>query len=281
MTTNRDVGPPNGKNSVKSLTKVLDKSEHIKDMVEECADDLSSVNSVLKQGLAGIDTLPDVGNALVKSGTVEAKVQEAAEELSIVNQALEEELRERQMLENQLVAVKAREEAARHAAFHDPLTGLPNRVLFSDRLEHGIAQAKRHGWTMAVMFVDLNDFKSINESYGHDVGDIVLKIIAQRLKNGIRADDTVSRHGGDEFLYLLMEIRDERDITPIVEKLIQAIQEPCDVSIRDLVISPMVSASVGISIYPRNGIIPDALIKSADKAMFRAKRLRSGYAFAR
>lgn len=281
MRTNPEVKLPKSGNSVKSLTQVLDQSEHIKDMVEECADELSSVNTVLQQELAGADTLPHVGNALAKSGSVEAKVQEAAHELSVVNRALEHEVRERQMLENQLVAVKEQEEAARHAAFHDPLTGLPNRVLFSDRLEHGIAQAKRHGWTMAVMFVDLNDFKSINDSYGHDVGDKVLEIISQRLKENTRADDTISRHGGDEFLYLLMEIRDERDITTIVEKLIRAIEEPCDINIRNLAISPLITASVGISIYPKNAVTPDGLIKSADKAMFQAKRSRSGYAFAR
>ena len=281
MTINPEVKLPECGNSIKSLAKVLDQSEHIKDMVEECADELSSVNTILQQELADADTLSHVGNALAKSGNVKVKVQEAAEELSVVNRALEHEIRERQMLENQLAAVKEQEEAARHAAFHDPLTGLPNRVLFNDRLEHGIAQAKRHGWTIAVMFVDLNDFKSINDSYGHDVGDKVLEIISKRLKENTRADDTVSRHGGDEFLYLLMEIRDERDITVIVEKLIRAIEEPCDVSIRNLVISPLITASVGISIFPKNAVTPDGLIKSADKAMFQAKRSRLGYAFAR
>lgn len=263
------------------MTRVLDKSEQIKDMVEECAEDLSSVNSVLQQELAGLDALPDVGIAIAKSGIVETKVQEAAEELSIVNRALEDEVKERQMLEHQLVAVKEQEEAARHAAFHDPLTGLPNRVLFSDRLEHGLAQAKRHGWTMAVLFVDLDDFKSINDSYGHDVGDRVLEIISQRLMENTRADDTVCRHGGDEFLYLLMEIQNERDIGVIAEKIIKTIEEPCDIRIRDIAISPIVSASIGISIYPKDATTPDALIKNADKAMYRAKRLRSGYAFAR
>lgn len=281
MPTDSKAELSNSARTVKSLTRVLDQSEHIKDMVEECAEELSSVNSVLKQELAGMDVLPDVEHALVKSGSVETKVQEAADELSVVNQALENEVRERQMLEHQLAAAKDQEQAARHAAFHDPLTGLPNRVLFSDRLEHGIAQAKRHGWTMAVLFVDLDDFKSINDSYGHDVGDRVLEIIAQRLKDNTRADDTVCRHGGDEFLYLLMEIRNEKDITAIVEKIIKAIEEPCELSVRTLVISPIVGASIGISIYPKDAVTADALIKSADKAMYRAKRIRCGYAFAR
>lgn len=265
--------------TVKSLTEVLDQSEHIKDVVEECAEELSLVNTVLKQELAGLKLLPEVENALEKSETVENKVQEAAEELSVVNQALEYEVRERQMLEHQLAAVKEQGEAARHASFHDSLTGLPNRVLFNDRLEHGLAQAKRHGWTMAVMFVDLDNFKDINDLYGHDVGDSVLQTISERLKENTRQVDTVSRHGGDEFVYLLMEIQDERDIIMIAEKIIKAIQDPCDVSICDPAISLSIGASIGISIFPKNGITADALIKSADKAMYQAKRTGSRYAF--
>ncbi|OGB20778.1 MAG: diguanylate cyclase [Burkholderiales bacterium RIFCSPLOWO2_02_FULL_57_36] len=281
MTTDAEIELPKSTKTNKSLTKVLNQSARIKEVVEECAEELSSVNTVLQQELADSNALPDVKNALQKSGTIETKVHEAAGELSLVNQALEDEVKERQMLEHQLVAVKKQEEAARHAAFHDPLTGLPNRVLFSDRLEHGVAQAKRHGWSIALMFVDLNDFKSINDSYGHDVGDRVLEIISQRLKDSTRADDTVSRHGGDEFLYLLMEIRDEQDIVVIAEKILKALEEPCDINMRGLAISPLINASIGISIFPKNALTADDLIKCADKAMFRAKRTRSGYAFAR
>jgi diguanylate cyclase (GGDEF)-like protein len=267
--------------TVGSLTKVLDRSARIKDVVEKCAEELSSVNSVLKQELIGIGNLPAVESALEKSGTVESRVQVAAAELSAVNQALAHELRERQILDDQLATIIKQEEAARHAAFHDPLTGLPNRILFNDRLEHGLAQAKRHGWTIAVMFMDLDDFKSINDAYGHDVGDIVLQTISDRLRKNTREDDTVCRHGGDEFLYLLMEIRDERDASMIAQKVIDIVQEPCDIRIRELAISPSIGASIGIALYPVNAVTADTLIKSADKAMYRAKRTRSGYAFAR
>jgi diguanylate cyclase (GGDEF)-like protein len=267
---------------VGSLTKVLDQSAHIKDVVEKCALELSSVNSVLKHELVGLDTpLPAVETALEKSGTVETRVQDAAEELSAVNQALAHEVRERQILEHQLATVIEQGEAARHAAFHDPLTGLPNRILFNDRLEHGLAQAKRHGWSIAVMFVDLDDFKSINDAYGHDVGDVVLQTISSRLRTNTREDDTVCRHGGDEFLYLLMEIRDERDAAMIAQKILDVIQEPCDIHVRELTISPSIGASIGIALYPMNAVTADTLIKNADKAMYRAKRTRSGYALAR
>jgi diguanylate cyclase (GGDEF)-like protein len=277
MKTYQSTELPSAAKPVKSLTKVLGQSEHVKDLVEECADALSSVNMLLKQELMDSNQAPVLEKALEKSEAIENKVQEASEELSIVNLALEYEVKERQILEHELAAAIKQEEAARHAAFHDPLTGLPNRVLFNDRLEHGLAQAKRHDWTLAVMFVDLDDFKNINDSYGHDVGDDVLQTIAGRLKENTRGDDTVSRHGGDEFLYLLMEIRNEQDITLVAEKIIKTIQSPCDISVRDLIIKP----SIGISIFPKDGITADTLIKSADQAMYRAKRDKSGYAFAR
>ena len=269
-----------GAQPTKSLSKVLDKSERVKDLVEECAEDLASVNAALKQELAEVDSLPEVEKAFKKSVAVENKVQEASDELAVVNQALENEVKERQLLEHQLATAVEQEEAARHAAFHDPLTGLPNRLLFTDRLEHGLAQAQRHGWTLAVMFVDLDDFKKINDSHGHDAGDSLLLTIAGRLKENTRGDDTVSRHGGDEFLYLLMEVQDEKDITLIAEKIIQAIRVPCDISVNDLIIRPSVKASIGISIFPKDGTTAEVLIQSADKAMYEAKRNKSGYAFA-
>lgn len=276
MTTDPKTKLPNGTKPVKSLTSVLVQSERVKDMVEEAAEELSSVNMVLKQDLADRGSLPLVEDAIQKSETVEIKVQDAAEELSIVNQALENEVNERHLLEHQLAAAEKQEKAARHVSFHDPLTGLPNRVLFNDRLEHGLAQATRHNWTLAVMFLDLNGFKGINDTYGHDIGDRVLQTISQRLKENTRDDDTVSRHGGDEFLYLLMEVRDERDIDLIAQNILNVIQVPCDVGVHGLTIR----ASIGISIFPKDGTTADRLVKRADKAMYHAKQTKSGYAFA-
>lgn len=275
-----NAGLPKSSKQAKALTKVLGQSERVKEMVEECAEGLSLVNTDLKQELAEGDPLPGVEKALEKSEAVENKVQEASDELAVVNRALEVEVGERHLLEQQLAVVTEHEEVARYAALHDPLTGLPNRALFTDRLEHGLAQAKRHDWTMAVMFLDLNDFKIINDTHGHDAGDSVLKTIAERLKENTRRDDTVSRYGGDEFLYLLMETGNEHDIILIAEKLINAIQIPCDVKLRDGIVSLSISASIGISIYPKDGTTADTLIKNADEAMYQAKRLRSGYSFA-
>lgn len=262
-----------------SLTKVLGQSERVQDLVEECADELSSVNRNLKQELANGDPQPGVESALNKNEVVECMVHEASDELSVVNLALEGEVTERLALEQRLAMATEQEEVSRQAAFHDLLTGLPNRALFNDRLEHGLAQANRHGWSLAVMFLDLDLFKGINDSHGHDAGDSVLQTVARRLTENIRGDDTVSRIGGDEFLYLLMETRKRRDIALIAKKLIKAIQAPFNVSTQDYVIEVNISASIGISVFPQNGTTADALVKSADTAMYHAKRSKSGYSF--
>ncbi len=266
--------------SPNSLTQVLGQSKRVKDIVEECADDLSSVNAGLKRELQDGDVSPGVENALEKSEAVESKVQDASEELSLVNRALKEEVNERHVLEAQLATVTKQGDEARHASLHDLLTGLPNRALFNDRLEHGLAVATRNGLHFAVMFMDLVDLKMTNDSDGHDVGDLVLQMIAGRLKETTRDDDTVCRHGGDEFLYILVNIESEHDIAIVAEKIINAVQVPCDIRVRDISISLSINPSIGISIFPKDGTTSDALLDVADKAMSRAKRNKRGYSFA-
>lgn len=258
------------------MTQALKESEIVKEMVKESADELASVNVILNEEFSNRDRLPEVATALEKSEAIEIKVQVASEKLSQVNLFLESEVKERHLLEQKLNAVIEQQENALHASLHDALTGLPNRVLFNDRLEHGIAQARRNGWTLAVMFMDLDKFKIINDTHGHDVGDAVLQSIARRLIENTRSDDTVSRHGGDEFLYLLMEMRQNQDAAIVAKKIIKAIQVPCDINVGQLT----VSASIGISIFPKDGTTAEALIKCADAAMYRAKQNKSGYAFA-
>ena len=280
MKTNPNPNVQNQKKTDKALTKVLGQAETVKVLVDKAAQDLSSVNSVLKQGLQDGNATPGIGKALQKSEVIEDNVQDAANKLAIVNAALKEEVSERLVLESKLEALTEQEQASRHAAVHDPLTGLPNRVLFNDRLEHGLAQARRHGWSLAVMFIDLNDFKKINDTYGHDAGDSVLKTIASRLTQRVRDDDTVSRHGGDEFLYLLTAVNDEEDLPAIAEKILASIQEPCSVDIGDATIHSSTGASIGIAIFPKNGSTAEILIQGADKAMYQAKTSKSRYAFA-
>lgn len=166
--------------------------------------------------------------------------------------------------------------AARYAALHDALTGLPNRLLFEDRLAHGLAQARRHGRTLAVMSLDLDEFKQINARHGQSVGDAVLTTVADRLKENTRQEDTVSRANGDGFLYLVAEFGDLKDVTMIAEKITQALRVPCL-----LTVGPVhIRASVGIAIFPNHGDSVHDLIERADQAMQLAKGNPAGYAFA-
>lgn len=260
----------------KTLTDVLGQAEHVKDLVEQSAQELSSVNTGLAQEMAQSREPPGVRQALEKSQAVEGKVQDAADKLSVVNLALEAEVSTRHALEAQLATVTQAEQAARHASLHDALTDLPNRALFENRLELALAQAKRHDRTLAVMFLDLDGFKKINDVHGHDVGDVVLQTTANRLKEHARSDDTVSRFGGDEFLYLLTEIDSEQDAALVVQKIANAIQLPFHLPIGELIVKP----SIGIAIFPRDGTSVSALIKNADTAMYKAKRGKLVYAFA-
>src|SRR5205085_2578894 len=121
---------------------------------------------------------------------------------------------------------QAAEKRARRLAHHDVVTGLPNRILFNDRLKHALAQAERHGWRVVIMFIDLDKFKTINDKHGHAVGDDVLHAIGQRLQAAVRAGDTVSRRSGDEFLYLMLEAKDNVSVENLVLKIIDNIALP-------------------------------------------------------
>jgi diguanylate cyclase (GGDEF)-like protein len=259
---------------------VLGLSQHVKALVAECAEDLASVNGAITLALTAHKAQPGLTYALGQSAALAAKVEAVSVELAIVNRALQDEIRDRNMVDLQFAAAEEQGSSARHAALHDVLTGLPNRALFNDRLDHGLAQARRQGWNLAVMFVDLDDFKIINDTHGHDAGDEVLCTIAQRLKENTRGEDTVSRHGGDEFLYLLTGVRDAANIAMIAQKIVQAVQAPCDIKLRDRTLSARVKASIGISTYPKDGATAEELINTADMAMFQAKQAGSGVAFA-
>lgn len=260
----------------KKLSTTIAHSESIKDMVQVCADDLSVVNVVLKKELSVKNPQPSIKNAIKKNSTIENKVQSAVDELNIVNIALKDEVIEREIIEKELEEVIIEKNIAIEASLHDLLTGLPNRALFYDRLEHGLEQAKRHGWNLAVMFLDLDKFKQINDEHGHDIGDKVLLSVAKKLKENTRSDDSICRLGGDEFLFLLMEVKDAREVTKIIKKLIKAIELPCDDVTQNLV----VKLSIGVSLYPKNADNLEGLIKSADLAMYAAKQGKLGYAFA-
>lgn len=202
------------------------------------------------------------------------------EALSSVVRALNLEAQDTHLLNHQFAAAIEQQEASRHASLHDVLTGLPNRALFNDRLDRGLAQARRLAWSLALMFIDLDAFKKINDEHGHAVGDGVLQTIATRLKAHTRLDHTVSRHGGDEFMYLALGIRDVASASVVAEKLVKIVDVPCPVRMQGRHAVLTVKASVGISIFPVDGTSAEELITRADGAMYRAKRDRSGHAFA-
>ncbi|HCY64138.1 MAG TPA: two-component system response regulator [Oxalobacteraceae bacterium] len=155
-----------------------------------------------------------------------------------------------------------------HLAQHDYLTGLPNRLLFNDRLSQAIAYAKRHATQLAVLFLDLDNFKHINDSLGHAVGDMLLESVASRLVSQVRHSDTVSRFGGDEFVVLVLEDALAEHAAITVEKILHAFAAPHRLADHEL----HITTSIGISVFPGDGDDPDALVKNADAAMYHAKK---------
>lgn len=257
------------------LVKALNQSEQVKNKVEECAQELSLVNTVLKEELDEHLSLEDIQDALTQSEKIEDKVQECAEDLHAVNTALAEEITERKKLEQKLSESEAQEERNRYLAYHDITTGLANRALFNEKLDYALIQAERHSWSIAVMYMDLDKFKSINDTYGHDVGDKALQIVGERLQACVRAEDTVCRTGGDEFLCLLIEVQEDADVAIIAGLMFDKISGTCEINDLKLAVKP----SIGIAVYPRDGNTAEALLKNADTAMYKAKQDNGGYFF--
>ena len=189
--------------------------------------------------------------------TLEQQVVERTRELANTVKQLQEEIEEREKIAAELDFL----------ANHDALTGLPSLRLCKDRLNHSLAEARRNRQTSAVMFLDLDGFKAINDQYGHEFGDQLLKVTAQRIRAEIRETDTVARIGGDEFVIILSSLPENEIAERIAASLIEQLAKP--VLIED--ISVAISASIGISIYPQNGTTAEELIRSADKAMYRIK----------
>ena len=162
---------------------------------------------------------------------------------------------------------KRAEEQIEFHAYHDVLTHLPNRKLFTDRLMQNITRARRSGRAVAVMFIDLDHFKTINDTLGHEAGDELLLEMSRRLRDCVREDDTVARLGGDEFTIILAELRHPEDAAGVAEKIIRNVRESMTIGGTTI----EVSASIGIALYPEDGVDPETLLRNADSAMYRAK----------
>jgi diguanylate cyclase (GGDEF)-like protein/PAS domain S-box-containing protein len=163
-----------------------------------------------------------------------------------------------------------------HLAHHDNLTGLPNRALFYDRLEHALGQARRRKWITGVMFVDLDQFKAVNDTLGHGAGDQLLRQVSARLTHCVRADDTIGRLGGDEFAVILSELRHDEDAGLVARKIIDAVAAPFQIDGERI----LVTASIGIACCPPDSTDADTLVRNADTAMYEAKQMgKNNYRF--
>lgn len=220
---------------------------------------------------------------------VQASVRECAAALDQLKGAMQQELQRCHVLERQLglanealaqakadlLGTQDGERRARHLALHDGLTELPNRSFFRERLDQALAPAAAPGPALALLYLDLDGFKPINDMHGHEAGDALLRIVAARLSRAVRAEDMVGRLGGDEFGCLLGGLLNREQLGQLACKLFDAVSAPLCIGELQLTVRP----SIGIAVCPGDGATAEQLLKHADAAMYRAKRHRSGYAF--
>ncbi|MCT0207233.1 GGDEF domain-containing protein [Synechococcus sp. CS-1332] len=276
MTSEKPLRQPSTKESL--LGNLLNKNQKFNGDVAEAGAEFTAVSEVLRQDEVPIE---DIRNAHSQNEATEHNVATAAVEITLVNEGLSDEVLQRTTLESDLAETKAERddlrddladarletEEARQIALKDALTGLPNRLAFDQRLEYGLSQAARHQWGLAVFFIDVDQFKSINDAYGHDWGDQVLQMVATRLTSFLRETDMVSRWGGDEFVCLLPEVKNHVDILHLAEHMVARIAEPCVLDGEVL----RVRVSIGIAIFPAHGSTAETLLRHADVAMYEAK----------
>ncbi len=196
------------------------------------------------------------------------QIETSKKTLRVLNEALEREVAFRKQTEDEM----------RKMFNRDSLTGLPNRALFNERMELALDLALRNGQKLAVLYIDLDGFKAVNDSLGHEAGDYLLTEIARRLKAAVRKSDTAARMGGDEFVLVLNGIKETGDIEPTVRKIFADLKRPVVFGNQSL----QIGASIGVSVYPDHGTDPNTLIGLADKAMYGIKKSgKNAYAFHR
>lgn len=234
-----------------NLTKRVDDSGN---------DELSSVASEINTMMGIIQSSHE---------KLEQRVEERTQELQETNVQLQQEISERKSVEKELIIHK---EHLVRLAHYDSLTSLPNRVFFNEILNKALSHASRHDKMIAVLFIDLDRFKTINDALGHTTGDLVLKEIASRFSTVLRAGDVLARLGGDEFIILLNDIGHPKFASPVAEKLLQICAKPVKISNHEF----FITTSIGICIYPNDGTSLEDLQKNADMAMYKAKKSGGG-----
>jgi diguanylate cyclase (GGDEF)-like protein/PAS domain S-box-containing protein len=221
------------------------------------------------------ETVADYLNAVLRNGSKSSNIsfrgrQKNGGIIDIEAECVSTEIGGEKSITGSLLEITERkimEEAMRHQALHDPLTSLPNRMLFSDRLDMAISKAARDKTKVAVMFLDLDRFKTINDKFGHNIGDMLLQSAAGVLRSCLRDSDTVARLGGDEFTVLLSSIANREDATKVVLKILSAVNQKWNLAGHKL----HLTTSAGISIYPDDGSDSETLIRKADTSMYSAK----------
>lgn len=198
-----------------------------------------------------------LGIIIFRTTSIESKNKKLLENLNQKNNELTIKIRHSKFLEKKL----------KKSATHDLLTELPNRLLFLDRVNQAILRSKRSDHTFGLVFIDLDHFKRINDNFGHDIGDQVLQAVANRLTVILRAEDTVSRMGGDEFILLINNLSQEKDLQPIAKKVLQNLSTPYQIEEHSLTCT----GSMGIVLFPTDGSTSRELIRNADRAMYQAK----------
>jgi diguanylate cyclase (GGDEF)-like protein len=273
-----DIAPPADPVPVAETTALDDALVHSQDAKEKVvavADALGTTNHQVRSLMSkGADVLP-AKESLAQNEQIESNVKEVADDLDQVNDALAQGVEHLQAMgealnqtEARLVVSEQDAKAARDRSLHDAATGLPSRALFEDRLTHAISMAERHAWTLAVLFLDLDRFKAVNDTFGHAAGDVVLQQVARRLEHHSRDEDTVCRYGGDEFLLLLVDPKGRDNVETIARAITASIAEPIDVGGAQV----CVGASVGTAYYPDDGWTCAQLVAAADTAMYACKR---------
>jgi diguanylate cyclase (GGDEF)-like protein len=250
---------------------------------------LSAVTARLRLTVVGGLATTSRGQARDRAGRVQANVMACVAALDRLHAALADEFGRRRRFEldaldvhaalararAELVGSQDGERRARHLALHDGLTSLPNRTFFRERLDGALAHPEQRRAGLALLYIDLDGFKAINDAHGHAVGDELLGIVAARLTRAVRAEDVVGRLGGDEFACLLEGVLDREQLGQVARKLFDTVSAPLRIGTLELAVRP----SIGIALCPADGATADVLLGIADAAMYRAKRQRTGYAF--
>ncbi|AFY58240.1 PAS domain S-box/diguanylate cyclase (GGDEF) domain-containing protein [Rivularia sp. PCC 7116] len=252
-----DLFPKHEADAFREKDEYVFRTQELLENEEKLTDTSNEVHFIatkrsLHRDAAGNLFLVGVTRDITKRKLLEDELKRTADELSRSNDEL-----------------KLKEDRLRYIAYHDALTGLPNRKAFAEELHESLCWADNSNYLVALLFVDLDGFKQINDSLGHEMGDLLLVTVAQRLGNCLRGSDTVSRLGGDEFTIILRRIPHRQVAAKIADKILKSVTEPITLEGH----SARVSASIGISIYPHTANNPEKLLKKADIAMYRAKRL--------